>query len=103
MIRLFAGPLRAALGVALCVALSAGCAVDDEAEAGAAGAAPPPDPDPPVAAIVAPALEVCAGCGVARSADYTVIQQIFPFSPTTARSADFTMELLTAPNPEARP
>lgn len=99
MARLFSGSTQTALGLALCLALGTGCAGDDgtdvETDAGL--------PDPAPAAASNPAINVCAGCGIALSADYTLIQQIFPYSPTHARSADFTMELLTAPRPEARP
>ena len=61
--------------------------------------ATPPNPTP----IRTTAAEVCAGCGVAKSADFTVIQRIVPRRARIARSADFTLELMTAPiAPEPR-
>ena len=63
----------------------------------------PPDAMPDPTPIRTTAAEVCSGCGVARSADFTVIQRIVPRRARVARSADFTLELLTAPiAPETR-
>jgi hypothetical protein len=61
--------------------------------------ADPPDMGRPHPAERTPSVEICAGCGVARSADFTAIQRVVPFRHRRATSSDFTMELMTAPAP----
>lgn len=65
--------------------------------------APPPDAEPSPDAAPPPAVEstaeLCVGCGHARSDDYSVVQRVVPFSTRKAASADFSMELLSAPKP----